>query len=67
MFAPPSTSARLQSRVEFVELGRGTCSNYQGEVLGVTGITGWYQVPGTIYESTAVHMYKNIWYAQVPA
>ena len=65
LFAPPSTSVHVQSRVEFMELGRGMCSNYQGQVLGVTGITGWYQVPGTIYEST-VYMYENIWYVQVP-
>ena len=40
-------------------------SNYQREVPGVTGITGWYQVPGTMYEST-VCMYENIWHVQVP-
>ena len=64
LFAPRSTSARVQSRVEFVELGGGMCSNYQGEIPGVTGITGWYQVPDTIHEST-VYMYENIWYVQV--
>ena len=40
LLVPPSTSARVQSRVEFVELGRGVCSTCQGEVPGVTGITG---------------------------
>ena len=65
LFALSYTSARVQSRAEFVELGRGMYSNFQGEVPGVTGITGWYQVPGTIYESTA-YMYENIWYVQVP-
>ena len=65
VFAHPSTSARVQSRGEFVELGRGMCSNCQGEVPGVTRITGWYQVPGTTYEST-VYMYKCVWYVQVP-
>ena len=58
-------SARVQSGDEFVELVRGMCSNYQGEVLAASGITGWYHVPGTIYEST-VYMYENIWYVQVP-
>ena len=28
LFAPPSSSACVQNRVEFVELGRGMCSNY---------------------------------------
>ena len=65
LFARPSTSARIQSRFEFVELGGGMCSNYQGDVPGLTGITGWYQVPGTIYDST-LYMYENIWYVQVP-
>ena len=65
--APPFTSARVKSRFEFVEIGRGMCcSNYQGEVPAVTEITGWYQlVPRTIYEST-VYMYENIGYVQVP-
>ena len=50
LFAPPSTSARVQSRFEFVKLGGDMCSNYQGEVHAGTGITGWYQlVPRTIY------------------
>ena len=49
LFAPPSTSARVQSRFEFVELGGDMCSNYRGEGPAGTGITGWYQlVPRTI-------------------
>ena len=50
LFCPPFTSARVQSRFEFVELGGDMCCNCQGEVPAGTGITGWYQlVPGTIY------------------
>ena len=40
LFAPPSTSARVQSRCEFVDLGGDQCSNYQGEVPAGTGTTG---------------------------
>ena len=50
LFAPPSTSARVQSRFGFVELGGDMCSNYQGDIQAGTGITGWCQiVPRTIY------------------
>ena len=49
LFTPPSTSARVQSRVEFAELGGGISSIYQVVVPGATGITGWYQVSGTTY------------------
>ena len=65
LFAPRSTSARIQIYFEFVELGCGMdmCSNYQGEVPVVTGITGWYQVPGSIREQCKLH--DNIW-LQVP-
>ena len=44
IFALPFTSARVQSRFEFVELDGGKSSNFQGEVLARTGIMpGWYQ------------------------
>ena len=56
LFPPRSTSARIQHHFEFVELGCGMsmCSNYQGEVPVVTGITGWYQVPGSIREQCQI-------------
>ena len=61
LFAPPFTSARVQSRFEFVELGN-MYSNYQGEVPAVTGITGWCQlVPRTIYESTVRYICARIY------
>ena len=66
LFAPPSTSARAQSRFEFVEIGRGMFFNYQGEVQAITRIIGCsHLVPRAIYEST-VYMYENIEYVQVP-
>ena len=54
LFAPPFTSARVQSRFEFVELGRDMYSNYQGEVPAGTGITGCYQGGTSSYH--ALHM-----------
>ena len=66
LFAPPFTSARVQIRFEFVELGRDVFSNYQGEVPAGTGITGWYNlVPHPIYERT-VYMYETIGYIRAP-
>ena len=39
LFTPPSTSARVQSRFEFVELGGGMCSKFPPATLGLqTGI-----------------------------
>ena len=39
LFSPPFTSARVQSRFDFMELGGDMYSNYQGEVPAVTAIT----------------------------
>ena len=55
-FAPPSTSARVQSQAEIVELDAGMCSNSQGGVSAATGITGWYHVPGSGAFSYADHI-----------
>ena len=50
LFAPSFTSARVQSRLEFVELGGDMCSNCQGEVPARTVTTSWYKlVPRTIH------------------
>ena len=50
LISPQVTSARVQSRFEFVEIGGDTSSNWQGEVPAKAGITSWYQlVPRTIY------------------
>ena len=57
LLAPLYTSARVQSRFEFVELGGDMYQNYHGKDSTVTGMTGWYHlVPRTIYEST-VYIY----------
>ena len=40
LFAPPFTSARVQSCLEFVELGRDMCTNCQVEIQAGTGISG---------------------------
>ena len=41
---PPSTSARVLNRLEFVELGGDMCSNCTGEGEAGTRISGWYQL-----------------------
>ena len=64
LFAPPSNSARVQSRVEFVELGGNMYSNYQGEGAAGTGITGWYQLV-TLARTT--HYIRTSMYVQVPS
>ena len=64
LFAPPSSSARAQSRLEFAELLGDMCSHYHGEIQAGTGITRWYQlVSRTIYvlRSTTI-----IWYVGLP-
>ena len=67
LFAPPSTSVRVQSHFEFVELG-GMCSNYRRRHWHYRLVPGWYQlVPRTVYESTVPGiMYEYISYLQVP-
>ena len=51
----PSTSARIQNRVDFVELARDTSSNCTGEVQAGIAISGWYQlVPRTHYISSRI-------------
>ena len=48
---PPFTSARVQSRFEFVKLGGDMYTHYHVEILPVTEITDWYHlVPRTILE-----------------
>ena len=57
LFAPPFTSACVQSRFEFVELGRGMCSNYH--------MRHWdYRlVPaGATHYTRAHYICTNIWY-----
>ena len=50
LFAPPSISARVQSRFEFVELGVGMCSNYHMRHWDYRLVPDWYQlVPSTVY------------------
>ena len=41
-FAAPPASARVQNRVEFVELARDMSSNCTGEVQARTGVSRWY-------------------------
>ena len=60
VIAPPSTSARVQSRFEIVELGGNMLPMCQGEVPGVTGSTSEYQVPGTRYQALSTRAH-NIW------
>ena len=66
LFAPPSTSARVQSRFEFVDLVV-VCAL---TTTGVTGITVWYQRGTSWYNARYTrapeYMYKYIWYVQVP-
>ena len=60
-FAPPSTSACAQSRFEFVEIGRGMCSNYPRRHWDYKHVRGWYhRVSRTIYETT-VYMYEYMY------
>ena len=54
--------ARVQSRFEFVELGRDMSSNCTGEVQAGTGISGRYQLSS--YH--ALYKYENIGYGEVP-
>ena len=62
LLCPPSTSARVQSRYGFVELGRDMSCNCTGEVQAGTGISGWYQLSS--YH--ALCKYENIGYLEVP-
>ena len=49
LFAPPFTSARVQSRFEFVELGGDMCSNYRRRHWDYKQVPGWYYlVPRSI-------------------
>ena len=50
--AAPPTSARVQSRFEFV---RGICT---GELQARTAISGWYQVPARTTQAPFGQMYK---------
>ena len=54
LFSPPSTSARVQSRFEFVEIGGDICSNYHTRHWDYRLVPGWNQLESrTIYESTS--------------
>ena len=54
LFAPPFTSARVQSRFEFVKLGGDMWSNCQRKGQAEIGISGWYQ------------LVRSGWYQLVP-
>ena len=58
LFTPPSTSARVQSRVEFADLVVVCALTTLGVTWDYKRVPGWYQVAGTIYESTAAYMYQ---------
>ena len=65
----PSTSARVQNRFEFVELGGDMSSNctrrhWYYRLVRQQARGTRYQVPGTIYESTASYTYENMGYVQ---
>ena len=44
LFCPPFSSARVQSRFEFGDLGGDMFSDCQGEVPAGIRISGWYQL-----------------------
>ena len=54
-FAAPPTSARVQNRVEFVELARDMSCNCAGDFHATTGISGWYQVPAPTTRAPCRH------------
>ena len=59
--AEPPTSARVQKRVEFVQLARYTSSNYTGEVkpelqLQADTTARWYHAQWGMY----IHMYSHL-------
>ena len=69
LFWPPSTSACVQNRSEFVELGGDMCLiNCTGEVQAGTGISGWYQLVLSCWHQLdhALYKYENIKYVEVP-
>ena len=58
--AAPPTSARVQNRVEFVELARDMSSNCTGDVQAGTGISRWCQLSGCGTSSYHVTCSMNI-------
>ena len=60
LFAPQSTSVRVQDRFEFVELGRGMSFNHHRRHWD------YRLVLLTIDYTRAQYMCKHMWYVQVP-
>ena len=57
----PHTSARIQNRVEFVDLARDMPSNCTGEVQAGTGISRYHSFHAVV----RAHKYESIEYVEV--
>ena len=58
LFAPPSTSARVQSRFEFVKLGTYICALIPQESLGLQAGTKHYIRKHSMYVPSIYGMYR---------